>query len=152
MTALIDVKNASVGAATATRNGSSIGVNNVVKQRVDVTPPPPQKVELPDTSSTAPGIEITHIWHVAKMKEFEIELDTKVPKALSILPQITDSEMASVPARSESKIYIQVGDTPAFATLEQIKLLNTKTVFVDELSDTKITTLSDEDIVMLRKE
>lgn len=43
-------------------------------------------------------------------------------------------------------------DTPSYATLEQLKELNTKTVFVDELSDTKIHKLSNEDIVMLRKE
>ena len=35
---------------------------------------------------------------------------------------------------------------------EQIKNLNTKTVFVDELTDQSITQLSNEDIVMLKKE
>ena len=86
------------------------------------------------------------------MKEFEIALDTKVPKALSILPQVKEENISTVETRENARIYVQVGDTPSYATLEQLKELNTKTVFVDELSDTKIHKLSNEDIVMLRKE
>ena len=86
------------------------------------------------------------------MKEFEIALDTKVPKALSILPQVNEEDISTVTKRENAKIYVQAGDTPSYATLEQLKELNTKTVFVDELSDTKIHKLSNEDIVMLRKE
>ena len=86
------------------------------------------------------------------MKEFEIALDTKVPKALSILSQVKEEDISTVNTRENAKIYVQVGDTPSYATLEQLKELNTKTVFVDELSDTKIHKLSNEDIVMLRKE
>lgn len=86
------------------------------------------------------------------MKEFEIALDTKIPKALSILPQVKEENISTVDTRENAKIYVQVGDTPSYATLEQLKELNTKTVFVDELSDTKIHKLSNEDIVMLRKE
>lgn len=86
------------------------------------------------------------------MKEFEIALDTKIPKALSILPQVKEENISTVDTRENAKIYVQLGDTPSYATLEQLKELNTKTVFVDELSDTKIHKLSNEDIVMLRKE
>ena len=97
-------------------------------------------------------IEITSLWPLAKMREYEIRLDTKIPKELSILPQVNSDDISTVKARADGKIYIQIGDTPAYATLEQIKELNTKTVFVDKLSDTKITQLSNEDIVMLKKE
>lgn len=86
------------------------------------------------------------------MKEFEIALDTKIPKVLSILPQVKEENISTLDTRENAKIYVQVGDTPSYATLEQLKELNTKTVFVDELSDTKIHKLSNEDIVMLRKE
>lgn len=98
------------------------------------------------------SIEISSLWPLAKMREYEIRLDTKIPKELSILPQINSDDIATVRAREGSKIYVQIGDTPAFATLEQLKEISTKTVFVDELSDTKIKQLSNEDIVMLKKE
>lgn len=71
------------------------------------------------------------------MKEFEIALDTKIPKALSILPQVKEENISTVDTRENAKIYVQVGDSPSYATLEQLKELNTKTVFVDELSDKK---------------
>lgn len=125
-------------------------VSNVSKQRIDIAIPP-KKID-PVGGDYTPTIEISHLWHLGKMKEFEITLDTKVPKALSILPQITSEDVSSVETREKAKIYVQAGDTPSYATLEQLKELNTKTVFVDELSDTKIHKLSNEDIVMLRKE
>lgn len=125
-------------------------VSNVSKQRIDIAIPP-KKID-PVEGGYAPTIEITHLWHLGKMKEFEIELDTKVPKALSILPQVSSEDTSTVETRDNCKIYVQAGDTPSYATLEQLKELNTKTVFVDELSDTKIHKLSNEDIVMLRKE
>lgn len=127
-----------------------INVSNVSKQRIDISIPP-KKID-PTEEGCAPTIEITHLWHLGKMKEFEIALDTKVPKALSILPQVDEEDISTVTKRENTKIYVQAGDTPSYATLEQLKELNTKTVFVDELSDTKIHKLSNEDIVMLRKE
>ena len=128
----------------------NINVSNVSKQRIDISMPP-KKIDPTDEGCT-PTIEITHLWHLGKMKEFEIALDTKVPKALSILPQVNNEDISTVAKRENAKIYIQAGDTSSYATLEQLKELNTKTVFVDELSDTKIHKLSNEDIVMLRKE
>lgn len=125
-------------------------VSDVETQRIDIYIPP-KKIE-PNGSNSTPTIEITHLWHIGKMKEFEISLDTKVPKELSILPQVKDDSLSTPQAREESKIYVEVGKTPTHATLEQIKALNTKTVFVDEITDTKINRLSNEDIVMLRKE
>lgn len=128
----------------------NINVSNVSKQRIDISIPP-KKID-PTGEGCTPTIEITHLWHLGKMKEFEIALDTKIPKALSILPQVKEENISTVDTRENAKIYVQVGDTPSYATLEQLKELNTKTVFVDELSDTKIHKLSNEDIVMLRKE
>lgn len=128
----------------------NINVSNVSKQRIDISIPP-KKID-PTGEGCTPTIEITHLWHLGKMKEFEIALDTKVPKALSILPQVKEEDISTVTKRENVKIYVQAGDTPSYATLEQLKELNTKTVFVDELSDTKIHKLSNEDIVMLRKE
>lgn len=125
-------------------------VSNVETQRIDIYIPP-KKID-PEDSNPAPTIEITHLWHIGKMKEFEISLDKKVPKELSILPQIKDDNLSTPQTREESKIYVEVGKMPTHATLEQVKSLNTKTVFVDELTDTKINKLSNEDIVMLRKE
>lgn len=127
----------------------NINVSNVSKQRIDISIPP-KKID-PTDKGCAPTIEITHLCHLGKMKKFEIALDTKVPKALSILPQVNNEDISTVAKRENAKIYIQAGDTPSYATLEQLKELNTKTVFVDELSDTKIHKLSNEDIVMLRK-
>ena len=125
-------------------------ISNVEKQRIDISIPP-KKIEI-EGSGIAPDIEITHLWHIGKMKEFEISLDTKVPKELSILPQVTNNNLSTEQARKEGKIDVEVGEVPSFATLEQIKALNTKTVFVDEITDSKINKLSNEDIVMLKKE
>lgn len=125
-------------------------ISNVEKQRIDIFIPP-KKIEV-EGSGNAPDIEITHLWHIGKMREFEVSLDTKVPKELSILPQVANDNLSTEQARREGRIYVEVGKKPSYATLEQIKELNTKAVFVDELTDTKINTLSNEDIVMLRKE
>ncbi|WP_120161546.1 hypothetical protein [Mycoplasmopsis bovirhinis] len=123
--------------------------NKRCPQRIDI--PPPKKIEV-ECSGTCPDITISHAYNLAKMREYDIRLDTKVPKVLSILPQVTDDTVSTIQAREEGRIYVEVGETPSYATLEQIKGLNTKTVFVDKLTDTKINRLSNEDIVMLRKE
>ena len=112
---------------------------------------PPKKIDGPQCCG-GNDIEITSLWPLAKMREYEIRLETKIPKELSILPQANSEDISSVKAREDGKVYIQIGDTPAYATLEQIKNLNTKTVFVDKLSDTQVQHLSNEDIVMLKKE
>lgn len=123
--------------------------NKRCPQRIDI--PPLKKIEM-ECSGTCPDITISHAYNLAKMREYDIRLDTKVPKVLSILPQVTDDTVSTIQAREEGRIYVEVGETPSYATLEQIKALNTKTVFVDKLTDTKINRLSNEDIVMLRKE
>lgn len=125
-------------------------IRNIDKQKIDISIPP-KKVDS-NEKGEAPIIEISHLWHLGKMKEFEVVLDTKVPKELSILPKISAEDIKNVEARENCKVYIEVGDTPSYATLEQLKDLNTKTLFVDELNDKEIHKLSNEDIVMLRKE
>ena len=121
------------------------------KQNPPIVSIPPKKIDMAQCRG-GNDIEITSLWPLAKMREYEIRLDTKIPKELSILPQVNSDDISTPKARADGKIYIQIGDTPAFATLEQIKELNTKTVFVDKLTDTQITQLSNEDIVMLKKE
>ena len=121
------------------------------KQNPPIVSIPPKKIDMAQCCG-GNDIEITSLWPLAKMREYEIRLDTKIPKELSILPQVNSDDILTPKARADGKIYIQIGDTPAFATLEQIKELNTKTVFVDKLTDTQITQLSNEDIVMLKKE
>lgn len=121
------------------------------KQKPPIVSIPPKKIDATQCYG-GNDIEITSLWPLAKMREYEIRLDTKIPKELSILPQVNSDDISTAKAREDGKIYIQIGDTPAYATLEQIKELSTKTVFVDKLSDTKITQLSNEDIVMLKKE
>lgn len=123
--------------------------NKRLTQRIDI--PPPKKIDV-ECSGVCPDITISHSYNIAKMREFDIRLDTKVPKELSILPQVNDEAVSSVQAREGVQVYVEVGDTPSYATLEQIKNLSTKTVFVDKLTDTKIERLSNEDIVMLKKE
>ena len=123
-----------------------------IAQQIDISIPPKKIDPTEGGGVIAPEVEITSLWPLAKMREYEIKLETKVPKELSILPQVNSDDISTPKARADGKIYIQIGDTPAFATLEQIKELNTKTVFVDKLTDTQITQLSNEDIVMLKKE
>lgn len=125
---------------------------NLISQQIDISIPPKKIDPTEGGGVIAPEVEITSLWPLAKMREYEIKLETKIPKELSILPQVNSDGISSVEAREKGKVYIQIGDTPSYATLEQIKNLNTKTVFVDELTDNSITKLSNEDIVMLKKE
>lgn len=140
--ALIDPSKAAEIRSRASTGNQHIGVSI-----------PPRKIDpAVGNGVIAPQIEITSLWPLAKMRELQIKLDTKIPQDLSILPQVNSDDLSSVQARKGGKVYIQIDGAPAYATLEQIKELNTKTVFVDELTDTKIHQLSNEDIVMLKKE
>ena len=84
--------------------------------------------------------------------DFAIALDSKVPKSLSVLTPIVDNQFNNVSARQSSKIYVDVDSSPRYATIEQIKQLNTKTIYVDKLSDGRISALSDEDIILLKED
>lgn len=119
-----------------------------IAQRMDI--PLPKKIDV-ECSTPCPDITISHSYNLAKMREFDIELDTKVPKILSILPQIQTETLSSVKMRDGSRIYVEVSGEPSYISLEQVKNLTTKTVFVDDLDDVKIQKLSNEDIVMLKR-
>ena len=119
-----------------------------VAQRVDIQPPKKIYVEC---ATPCPDFTISHSYNLAKMREFDVELDTKVPKVLSILPQIQTETLSSAKAREGGRIYVEVSGESSYINLEQLKNMTTKTVFVDDLDDTKIQKLSNEDIVMLKR-
>lgn len=121
------------------------------KQKPPIVSIPPKKIDMTQCCG-GNDIEITSLWPLAKMREYEIRLDTKIPKELSILPQANSDDISTPKAREGGRIYVEVSGEPSYINLEQIKELNTKTVFVDKLTDTQITQLSNEDIVMLKKE
>lgn len=83
--------------------------------------------------------------------ELTLTIDEKVPKSLSILPPISDEQFKTSEVRESSRIYVDVDGIPSFATMKQIKELNTKTIFVDKLTDEKINTLSNDDIILLKE-
>ena len=111
---------------------------------IDVKQEPKQEIEIIQIKCDQ-GIDISACPANIGLK---IAIDAKVPKALSILPQTTFDTPFE---RENSRMYVDANGTPSFATLEQIKQLNTKTICVDDLSDERINALSDEDIVLLRK-
>ena len=119
-----------------------------VAPSVDI--PPPKKIEV-ECATPCPDVTISHSYNLAKMREFDVELDTKVPKVLSILPEIPTETLSSAKAREGGRIYVEVSGEPSYINLEQLKSMTTKTVFVDDLDDTKIQKLSNEDIVMLKR-
>ena len=119
-----------------------------VAPSVDI--PPPKKIEV-ECATPCPVVTISHSYNLAKMREFDVELDTKVPKVLSILPEIPTETLSSAKAREGGRIYVEVSGEPSYINLEQLKSMTTKTVFVDDLDDTKIQKLSNEDIVMLKR-
>lgn len=82
-------------------------------------------------------------------KDIEVAIADKVPKALSILPNVSDEQLQETEVRQEGKIYVDMAGQPSYATLEQIKQLNTKTIFVDNLDDEQIKNLSDFDMIMV---
>lgn len=84
-------------------------------------------------------------------EELLLNIGSKVPKSLTMLPQIDNTILETSDLRKKGLIYIDANGTAQHATLEQIKQLNTKTVCVDTLTDEKIKTLSNGDIILLRE-
>ena len=117
------------------------------EQEIDIsTQDDAQDVEIIQTECHQ-GIDIS-IPCPAKV-DLQIAIDSKVPKSLSILPQATDEQMSK--RRSEGKLYLDMGGMASYATLEQIKQLNTQTICVDELTDERINALSNDDIFLLKE-
>lgn len=149
MIALIDVVNVPEQVEISAQNTPiqeiEVSVLNAPKQTIDITNQsiPGKKIEI-----FSPGCQTLDISTICPFRnDLQIEIDSKVPKALSILPQATNEQLRE---RKTSRIYIDINGEASFATLEQIKDLNTKTILVDALSDNKIGELSNEDIILLR--
>lgn len=149
MIALIEVTNISdrieISAANSPIQEIEVSVQGEDEQTIDISNQiPGKKIEI-----FSPGCQSLDIATICPFKkELQVEIDSKVSKALNILPQATSEQLK---ARSTSRIYIDINGKASFATLEQIKELNTKTILVDALSDNKIIELSNEDIILLRK-
>ena len=149
---MIDVKNPSKQVIDISSNDKvDFHIVNTPFQQIDITVDTPQEVDI--LNATDQFIDVLPLWpSPTQVEELTIAIHSKVPKALSILPQVSSAYINTQDARESCRIYIEADAVPSFATLEQIKELNTKTVFVDKLTDTKVHKLSNEDIVMLRKE
>lgn len=149
MIALIEVTNATdrieITAGNTPIQDIEISVEGPSGQTIDINNPdiPGKKIEI-----FSPGCQSLDISSICPFRrELQIEIDSKVPKALSIFPQATSEQLRE---RKTSRIYIDINGKASYATLEQIKDLNTKTILVDALSDNKIFELSNEDIILLR--
>ena len=153
MIVLIDVlvaKNQNI--EVGSKGVQSIEIQNAPEQQIDVRISASQEINIFNTTAEQ-FIDVTALMLSASdAKDIELAIQSKVPMALSILPQVERNGLGTIASREASKIYIQVGEVPSFATLEQIKELNTKTIFVDNLTDSQVYRLSNEDIIMLRKE
>ena len=89
---------------------------------------------------------------VSPEQSIQIQIDSKVPQALSIFPQVRNEQIGASAERIKGKIYIDINDTPSYLTLQQIKELGTKTICVDALTDSRVVALDDGDFVLLKKE
>lgn len=81
----------------------------------------------------------------------QVDLSTVVPKELSVLTKAQIDQFRTAELRSASRIYVDIDGDPSYATLEQIKELNTKTILVDTLNDIKIYGLSKGDFALLKE-
>lgn len=113
-----------------------------------------QKIVLANTESI--DIQIANANPVQKIsigvsgyteKDFEL----LVPRALSILPDAQFSQFGTSENRHKSRIYIEIDGKASHTTLEQLKQLNTKTILVDTLGDSKIKDLSSGDFALLKE-
>lgn len=104
-----------------------IDINQQCKQNIEISMPCPCKVDL------------------------EVAIDSKVPKNLSILSQASSDAFDTINARENNLIYVDVGGTPSFANIEQIKALNTKIILAEDINDKNIEKLSNGDFVLLRE-
>ena len=149
MIALIDIKvssNQSVDVSTQ-KVAQEIQILNLPKQDIAISINESQNIDILNANPYQ-KVEVVPPWTTrAETEKLKIAIDSKVPKALNILPQATSEQLRE---RKTSRIYIDIDGKASFATLEQIKDLNTKTILVDALSDNKIGELSNEDIILLR--
>jgi hypothetical protein len=150
----IDVKNSSSQSIKIQSNatGQEIKILNTPKQDIQISiDNEPHEVNIlkPPQSRT---IEIVPPWTTRKeLKELKLDIAIKVPMALSILPQAEDEQFATSKMREMSRMFVDVDGSPSFVTLEQVKKLNTKTILAGSLTDNRIKTLSNDDIILLEE-
>ena len=154
MIALIDItisSNQSVEVSTQ-KITQEIQIINLPRQDIPISLNESQNVDILNANPYQ-KIDVVTPWTTREeYRELKVAIDSKVPVALSLLPQAESESFATSKLRNASKIYVDIAGKPSFATMEQVKELNTKTIFVDGLTDKKIQTLSNEDIILLREE
>jgi hypothetical protein len=74
-----------------------------------------------------------------------------VPRDLTVLPQVQGLHLRDSKFLNNSRIYVDIDGTSSYATLNQIKSLNTKTILIDSLSDSKIALLSEGDFALVKE-
>ena len=74
-----------------------------------------------------------------------------VPRDLTVLPQVQGLHLRDSKFLNNSRIYVDIDGTSNYATLNQIKSLNTKTILIDSLSDSKIALLSEGDFALVKE-
>ncbi len=147
----VDIVNAhdKQGISLAPKPSQAIGVVKATRQAVSVaSATEPQSIEVENTEETQ-CIEIG-IQCLAKL-ELKAAINAKVPKALNVLPKMSEEAFSTEEHRSATMLYVDANGVPCFATAEQLKRLNTKTIFVKDLSDERIKSLSVGDIIMLEE-
>lgn len=148
MIALINITNStnqSIGIDT--KGLEEIEVINESDQEINISAQDDtQGIEIIETECTQ-GIGIS--MPCPAKEELRVAIDAKVPKALSILPQATNEQIHEL--KGVSRLYVEVDGVPCYLTVEQIKQLNTKTICVDQLTDTNINRLSNGDIILLKE-
>lgn len=107
-------------------------------------------IEIP-IENTSPIQKITIGIPSNPSSDITIALAGKVPKALSVLSPISEMEFNTLGKRKASRVYVDANGEPKYATIEQIKALNTKTLYVDALNDERISELSNDDIILLNE-
>ena len=113
--------------------------------------------ELPKVTDEDEGKVLVVVggkWEVAispVKNELSLAINNLVPKTLSVLPQINNDQFETSNQREMVRVYVDANGVSYYASLEQLKQLNTKTVCVDTVTDEKIKTLSDGDIILLKE-
>lgn len=104
-------------------------------------------MEIGDVEFTPPNGQPLSI-----LNGYTIADTNKVPKTLSILPQTSSESLSILNNRRNGKMFLDINGNATYVTVEQLKQLNTKIVSVDDLSDNRISGLSENDYVLLNKE
>lgn len=146
------------GAATVTDSEAA----NLQKQINDLTIAISEGLK-PATAETLGGIKVGDSLSILKdgklsvditngSSPLKIALDTKVPKTLDVLRKVTDAELNDPDKREAGRAYLDCGGEASYATLKQLKEMNTKILCVEQVGDVSVLSLSNGDFVFLKKE